>query len=148
MINRLEVVKGPAAALYGSEAMGGVINVITKDACHDENKIFADYYLSSWKEHNIDFSFKSKLNSKIGMLSGINGYWYNQKTDNNSDGFTDIAIQKRISVFNKIEIEREIDLISSIAIRGILEDRWGGQTNWNDKQIGSSQRPRSSSLWF
>ncbi|HRD53520.1 MAG TPA: TonB-dependent receptor plug domain-containing protein [Flavobacteriales bacterium] len=31
LIERVEVVKGPGSALYGSEAMGGIINVITKD---------------------------------------------------------------------------------------------------------------------
>jgi outer membrane receptor for ferrienterochelin and colicins len=30
MIERIEVVRGPMSALYGSEAMGGVINIITK----------------------------------------------------------------------------------------------------------------------
>ena len=30
MIERIEVIKGPASVLYGSEAMGGVINIITK----------------------------------------------------------------------------------------------------------------------
>ena len=30
MIERVEVVKGPSSALYGSEAFGGVINIITK----------------------------------------------------------------------------------------------------------------------
>ncbi|MEZ0131796.1 TonB-dependent receptor plug domain-containing protein, partial [Flavobacterium sp. LBUM151] len=29
-IERIEIVKGASSALYGSEAMGGVINVITK----------------------------------------------------------------------------------------------------------------------
>ena len=32
MIERIEVVKGPGSALYGSEAMGGVINIITRKA--------------------------------------------------------------------------------------------------------------------
>ena len=30
MIERIEVVRGPMSSLYGSDAMGGVINVITK----------------------------------------------------------------------------------------------------------------------
>jgi len=32
MIERIELVKGPASALYGSDAIGGVINIITKSA--------------------------------------------------------------------------------------------------------------------
>lgn len=32
MIERVEVVKGPQSSLYGSEAMGGVVNVITRGA--------------------------------------------------------------------------------------------------------------------
>ena len=34
-IDRIEVVKGPASVLYGSDAMGGIVNVITKQASED-----------------------------------------------------------------------------------------------------------------
>ena len=34
-VDRVEVLRGPASVLYGSNAMGGVINVITKNARHD-----------------------------------------------------------------------------------------------------------------
>src|SRR5690606_1893325 len=30
IVERIEVVKGPQSALYGSEAMGGVVNIITR----------------------------------------------------------------------------------------------------------------------
>ena len=32
MIERIEVVRGPMSSLYGSDAMGGVINIITKSS--------------------------------------------------------------------------------------------------------------------
>lgn len=35
-IEKIEIVKGPSSALYGSEAMGGVINIITKDSVEAE----------------------------------------------------------------------------------------------------------------
>lgn len=131
MIQRLEITKGPAASLYGSEAMGGVINVITKDACDEEHGLYLDYYGTTWSEHNLDMSTKFTLSDKIHWLTGLNLFWYNNPVDNNGDGFTDAALMKRFSLFNKLDIQRRSRKDFSLAFRGVLEDRWGGQTGWN-----------------
>ncbi len=43
-IERVEIVKGPAAALYGADAMGGVVNLITRtDSAPEEATLTASY---------------------------------------------------------------------------------------------------------
>jgi vitamin B12 transporter len=43
-IERIEVLKGPASALYGAQAMGGVVNVITrKSSGKIRSSVFAEY---------------------------------------------------------------------------------------------------------
>lgn len=133
MIERLEIAKGPAGALYGSEAMGGTINLITKNASLAP-KFYADYFGTSYLENNLDISTKVKLGKKANWLIGANAYWYDTPSDINNDGFTDVTMQKRISGFNKINFSRKENREASIAARYVYEDRWGGQTNW-DKEF-------------
>ena len=49
LIERVEIVKGPASTLYGSEAIGGVINLITK-LPENSSKLSIDSFLSDWGE--------------------------------------------------------------------------------------------------
>lgn len=47
MIERIEVIRGPASIIYGSEAMGGVINIITKkmdNEFHSGFQLEADFF--------------------------------------------------------------------------------------------------------
>lgn len=44
MLNQIEVVRGPASVLYGSDALGGAINLITREATFQQN---ADWHLST-----------------------------------------------------------------------------------------------------
>lgn len=135
MIERMEIAKGPAGALYGSEAMGGTINVITKKTS-TAPQFYMDYFGTSYLENNLDLSTKLKLGKKADYLLGMNTFWYNQKKDINSDGFTDVTLQQRISLFNKISFNRKQEKEFTLAARYVYEDRWGGQMNYEDKFRG------------
>jgi len=129
LIDRVEVVKGPASTLYGSEAVGGLINVITKRPSTAAN-VSIDQFATSWGEFNTDIGVKYKLGKKAHSILGINYFNYQNPIDNNNDGFTDITLANRISVFNKISIDRKDNRIFTVAGRINYEDRWGGDMRW------------------
>ncbi len=135
LVERVEIVKGPGSALYGSEAMGGIINVITRDPALAP-KVAADFMSTTWQEHNLDAGFKLGK-GKLNDLIGVNAYHYHLPQDNNDDGFTDVTLQKRISIFNKLSIQRPKRKQASLAARYVHEDRWGGQMNWSREFAGS-----------
>ena len=64
LVERIEIVKGPASSLYGSEAVGGLINIITKNT-KSAAQFSADVFTTSWLETNVDLGFKFNLNKKI-----------------------------------------------------------------------------------
>ncbi|WP_187174891.1 TonB-dependent receptor [Algoriphagus sp. AK58] len=129
LIDRIEVVKGPASTLYGSEAVGGLINIITK---RPENAplVSFDAFGTTWGELNLDLGIKSSFGKKIQSLTGVNTFWYDNPIDNNQDGMTDLTLQKRFSVFQKLQITQKKGNLLSLAGRYIHEDRWGGQMSW------------------
>lgn len=130
LIERMEIVKGPASTLYGSEAVGGLMNVITKKPEHAP-LFTADVFGTSWGELNMDVGGKFSLGKKVHSLLGVNYFNYQIPIDNNLDGFTDITLQNRVSVFNKWTVDRKDNRIFSIAGRFMYEDRWGGDMKWN-----------------
>ncbi|HLU87896.1 MAG TPA: TonB-dependent receptor plug domain-containing protein [Taishania sp.] len=130
IIERVEVIKGPSSTIFGSEAVGGVINVITKEVTNAP-LISVELYGTSWGECNTDIATKFRVGKKARSFLGINYFDYRFPKDNNGDGFTDVALASRVSVFNKWQIARKFDRVFDFAFRTIYEDRWGGELEWN-----------------
>lgn len=138
LIEQIEIVKGPASSLYGSEAVGGLINIITK-LPENAPRFFADSYVTGWGEINLDLGFKAKIGNKAHLLFGTNFFNYSNPVDNNGDNFTDLTLQNRISVFQKWDFKRNENRIFSLAGRYFYEDRWGGEMQWNRSYRGGDE---------
>lgn len=108
-IKRIEVLNGAASALYGSDAIGGVINIITDDAKNTIN-------VSSYTHYSSEGRWTETLNADVnaGKLSSYTSYqrlqagsWQNNNIDENgyptgkptSVGFYSNTVNQRF-VFN------------------------------------------------
>ncbi len=80
-VQRIEVFKGPGSSLYGNNAMGGVINIISKTPLSPLSINASTSYgsLSTWKT---SLGFSSRINNQFALF--ISGY-YNQ-----TNGFNNI----------------------------------------------------------
>lgn len=84
-IEQIEVIRGAASVMYGSSAMGGVINIITKDP--EENQVKLSYELGSYVGNEIEgdeLSHQVKLNTSYLVNDWVN---YLNLLVNNSPGY-------------------------------------------------------------
>lgn len=130
MIQRVEIQKGPASTLFGSEAVGGLINIITKNA-YSAPKFTFDAMGTSYSEYNADMGYRFNVRNKAASLVSVNYYNFDKRYDINHDNFTDLPLQKRISIFNKWSFTRKENRIANIGLRYMYEDRFGGEIQWN-----------------
>ena len=137
MVKRIEVVKGPASTLYGSEAVAGLINIITKDPS-TAAQLQTDISATTLQEYNADVSTKWQLGKSKSLL-GVNYFNFQNPLDVNQDNFTDVTQQKRISIFNKWDFGRKVNRNASVAFRYVYEDRWGGELQWTKDYRGSNE---------
>ncbi len=135
LIKRVEVVKGPASTLYGSEAVAGIINIITKDA-PAAPMLSADVSATTYGEFNVDVAGKFKAGKAVSFI-GANYFDFWQKFDVNHDNFTDVTLQRRFSVFNKWSVPLKGNNSMQVAGRYLFENRWGGEMQWNKNFRGS-----------
>lgn len=109
-IERVEVVKGPMSVLYGTDALGGVVNLITKSNSKQKFSGSLNGYYESTGQYNADFSAGWGLKkSSITIDGGRNFFdgWSKEDTSRSKQWlpkeqyFGNIKVSQ---VFNKVKI--------------------------------------------
>ena len=110
LIERIEIIKGPAARIFGQNAFNGAINIVTKDVIGEIGK--ADFRVNeisygSFEQKNISASTKI-ITSKVKTLISYSG--------NRSDGYRHNTDFKKNNYFVKSSIKSNgfpVDIIAS-----------------------------------
>ncbi len=85
-VERIEMIEGPMAVNFGSDAMGGVINIITKKTVKKSTKISFGNYTESIGQFNVDASLNTSI-KKLGIQTNfLRNFFqgYSNNTDPNS----------------------------------------------------------------
>ena len=125
LVQQVEIIKGPMSTLYGSEAMGGVINVITKNP-QVTPTLTVHSFATSDAEYAADIGIVPSRGRFASLVSAT--LFYNDRfLDDNSDNFADLTLNTRVSLFGKGTLTGQDGLPRfDVSARYYYEDRLGG----------------------
>jgi iron complex outermembrane receptor protein len=145
MTERVEVVRGPASVLYGSNAMGGVINIITKKQKTEGSHQSAQISYGSYNTLNAEVSggvrkdpFHANGNLSYSRSDGhrenmdfeqFNGYAkVGYDMTENWSSFIDLNLSKTLSSnpgpLSNLMIDNDADILRGVA-SAVLENEYG-----------------------
>ena len=107
-VERIEIVRGAASSLYGSEALGGVINIIRKRADTQKTSVTLDWTtlrkdggirFDSGKQGKWNFSTSFKISDYRARETAASSNLHGKKYFFNIEGRMDVAKDKWLDVF-------------------------------------------------
>lgn len=138
IIDQVEVIKGPQSTLYGTQALGGVVNIITKNPATTPS-FSADIYTKSTREGNVNLAASPKTGRFKSFISGNLGRMEHY-FDNNGDDFNDVPKRSKVGLFGKGILEgNNGEQRLNIAAKFYDENRTGGMEDYSDEVRGSDQ---------
>jgi outer membrane receptor for ferrienterochelin and colicins len=148
MIDRIEIVRGGGSSLYGSSAIGGTVNVITKVPTENTTSLYSNYLKINNKHNDIILSGNTTVvskNKKFGTAIFLNQRdrdWY----DHNDDNFSEIPTLKNKSFGTTLYYIPSDDSKLEINIGSIYEYRYGGEMIVSEPHFAMQSEERVHNL--
>lgn len=133
-IERVEIVKSGGSAMFGSGAMGGVVNIITRNAPARPETRFRSivgfysqpgYDQWKWRSHRGMFSMYEVTHSRP---LGAHGFWIRAQRSV-TDGYTQLGWKRALSFTGKIKLNFGNRSNASV-YANLLSDEGGAISQW------------------
>lgn len=130
MIDRIEIIRGGGSALFGANAVGGVVNVITREPIKNTLDVAQTTKLIGGKSWDNTSSFNASLVSNDFRAGAyIFGTSHNrQGYDRDDDGFTELGKQKSMNIGTRAFFKFGEGSKLTAEYHGIYEFRRGGDS--------------------
>lgn len=69
-VSKIEIIEGPMSTIYGTDALGGIVNIITQDADCERVEFDANSYYESVYQVNVDGNLRFNLNNYNFLITG------------------------------------------------------------------------------
>lgn len=80
-VERIEVIRGASSALYGSNAVQGVVNIITEKPSAESKSVEGSIQMGNMNTKIADIAFRKALNSKLALGASLNVQYRERPTD-------------------------------------------------------------------
>ncbi|MDZ7936429.1 MAG: TonB-dependent receptor [Emticicia sp.] len=130
-IKQIEIVKGPSSSLYGSEALAGVINIITENPDKTNASLSARYGANQTSDISLNGSFrKNKIGFSIfGNRFSSGGY------DLNADTYG-----QTVTPFYNYTIQPKLNVFFSEKTKLTISSRYFTESQTNDFNLGTNDK--------
>ena len=104
-IDRVEIIEGPLSVDFGTDALGGTINLITNKSQYDKSSSSINLYYETVGHYNSDINFSLKKNNNFFSFSGGRNYFdgWSQGDEFSFIPIAQLADTNRVKLWNPKE---------------------------------------------
>src|ERR1035437_10383692 len=97
-VKQIEVIYGPASAIYGADAYSGIINIISKDSYRNKSNLASTVSYGSFSSVDAMVESRTKVNDNLSFP--VFGRMFH------SDGFNEVGFETIFNIINRSEERR------------------------------------------
>lgn len=132
-IKQIEVIKGASSSLYGSEALAGVVNIITENPQNNRLSFSARYGTNQTSDLGINWTLRKEKFSNQFFLNRFASAGYD---------FTPQTFGQTVEPFKSYTLQNKIAYEFSSLMRWSISARFFTESQSSRFDVGSSQTPR------